>query len=108
MIGCVTLTLYSREVAAAVARLRAVAAHGRIRLHLALPPRRDDPALQRRMRGGDETVGRSDVREQAFHKYEPRAEGDQSRRPPILVLVGQACNNALSGVTSTLIRWGLA
>src|SRR5712692_6912456 len=66
MIGCVTLTLYSREVAAAVARLRAAAAHGRVRLHLALPPRRDDPALQRRMRYSDETVGTADVCQQAF------------------------------------------
>jgi len=66
MIGCVTLTLYSREVAAAVARLRAVAAHGRVRLHLALPPRRDDPALQRRMRYSDETVNTCDVCQQAF------------------------------------------
>jgi hypothetical protein len=28
--------------------------------------------------------------------------------PSSLVLVGQAFNNAFSGVTSTLIRWGLA
>src|SRR5713226_6003830 len=66
MIRCVTLTLYGREVAAAVARLRAAAAHGRVRLHLALPPRRDDPALQRRMRYSDETVGTADVCQQAF------------------------------------------
>src|SRR3989442_10114383 len=41
--------------------------HGRVRLHLALPPRRDDPALQRRMRESSETVGRADVCQQAFH-----------------------------------------
>src|SRR5881397_882555 len=41
--------------------------HGRVRLHLALPPRRDDPALQRRLRESSETVGRADVCQQAFH-----------------------------------------
>src|SRR6266516_5859183 len=40
---------------------------GPVCLHLALPPRRDDPALQRRMRESDETVGRADVCQQAFH-----------------------------------------
>src|SRR6266849_2137521 len=57
-----------------VPRLRVLVmpAHGSILLHLALPPRGEDPALQRRMRCSDETVDRGDVREQAFHKYEPR------------------------------------
>ena len=41
--------------------------HGRVPLYLELPPRRDDAALQRRMRWRDETVGRSNVCEQAFH-----------------------------------------
>src|SRR6267143_2932397 len=69
------VSAYSGDLLARdVPRLRVLVmpAHDRIRLHLALPPRGDDPALHRRMRGGDETVGRSEVREQAFHKYEPR------------------------------------
>src|SRR3989441_1992967 len=41
--------------------------YGRVRLHPAPPPRRDDPALQRRMRESDETVGPADVCQQAFH-----------------------------------------
>src|SRR6266849_7301120 len=63
--------------------------HGRVRLHLALPPRRDDPALQRRMRESDETVSRADVCQQAFHAPSVLAnhvasgrEGDQPGRPP--------------------------
>src|SRR5436309_11844408 len=48
-------------------RVLVMPAHGRVRLHLGVPPRGDDPALQRPMRYRDETIGRGDVREQAFH-----------------------------------------
>src|SRR2546426_10581734 len=63
--------------------------YGRVRLHPALPPRRDDPALQRRMRKSDETVGPADVCQQAFHARSvlgnhvaSAREGDQPGRPP--------------------------
>src|SRR5207249_7196228 len=87
--------------------------HGRVRLHLALPPRRDDPALQRRMRESSETVGRADVCQQAFHTPSVLgnhvASGRERGRPtrPPSSPVGQAFN-AFCVVTSTVIRWGLA
>src|SRR3989441_13189744 len=63
--------------------------HGLVRLHLALPPRRDDPALQRRIREGHETVGTAGVCHQAFHarsvlgnQVASAREGDQPGRPP--------------------------
>src|SRR2546426_5794767 len=62
---------------------------GSVRLHPALPPRRDDPALQRRMRESDETVSRAGVCHQAFHARSvlgshvaSAREGDQPGRPP--------------------------
>src|SRR5216684_6946078 len=67
MIGCVTLTLNSLLRLPLPLLVLLLPLHGRVRLHLALPPRRDDPALQRRMRESDETVGRADVCQQAFH-----------------------------------------
>ena len=76
-------------------------AHSRVRLLVAPPPGRDDSALQRRMGSSDETVGPGDVCEQAFH-------GVCALRRLGNLFVGQAFNNAFSGVTSTLIRWGLA
>src|SRR5688500_17025945 len=49
------------------------------RFHLGLPPRRDDPALQRRMRSSDETVGCGDVGQQAFLSlYVVRTHGASS------------------------------
>src|SRR5258708_15066236 len=115
MMRCVTLTLCSREVAAAVARLRAAAAHARVRLHLALPPRRDDPALQRRMRYRDETVGTADVCQQAFRTMcvlrkhvAPGLERARATNQAALLLRVSQAFNAFCAVTSTLIRWGLA
>src|SRR2546426_5109042 len=63
--------------------------HGRVRLHLALPPRRDDPALQRGMRESSETVSRTDVCQQAFltpsvfgnHVASGRERGRPTRPP---------------------------
>ena len=54
------------EVATRVARPHAAVVWP-CSLHLVAPPRCDDPTIQRRMRWSDETVGRSDVCEQAFH-----------------------------------------
>src|SRR5881409_1813171 len=54
------------EVAARVARPRAAVVWP-CSLHLVVPQRCDAPAIQRRMRWSDETVGRGDVCEQAFH-----------------------------------------
>src|SRR5436309_12818100 len=67
MIGCVTLTLNSLLRLPLPLLVLVLPLHGRVRLHLALPPRRDDPALQRRLRESSETVGRADVCQQAFH-----------------------------------------
>src|SRR5437879_3046303 len=69
-------------------RVLVMPAHGRVRLHLGVPPSGDDPALQRPMRYCDETIGRGDVREQAFHSMRAlrwhvaslaETEGDESR-----------------------------
>src|SRR6267378_8648022 len=102
------------EVAANVARPRAAAVCP-CPLHLVVPPRCDDPAVQRRMRWSDETVGRGDVCEQAFHSVcsfsisSPGEEGGRSnpRHPPPPNRPGQAFN-AFCGVSSTSIKWGLA
>src|SRR2546422_7847125 len=111
------------EVTAAVSRPRAAVVWP-FPLHLVVPPRRHDPAIQRRMRWSDETVGRSDVCEQAFHSVysvgrQPLRgeEGGRSnpRHPPPPNRPGQAFN-AFSGVsstafccvTSTSIKCGLA
>src|SRR3989442_1310388 len=84
----------------------------RVRLRLAQPPRRDDPALQRRMRESDETVGRADVCQQSFHTPSVLgnhvASGREKRATnhAALLPVGYAFN-AFSGVTSTVMRWVL-
>src|SRR5260370_9895158 len=84
--------------------------NGRVRLHLALPPRRDDPAFQRGMRQRDETVGRGDVCQQAFRTMcvlrkhvapPPDAKERATNRGPPPSPVGYAFN-AFSGVTSTV------
>src|SRR5437870_12600263 len=60
--------------------------HRRVRLHLALPPCRDDPALPRRTRASSETAGRADVWQQACHTPSGLghhvASGLETARPP--------------------------
>src|SRR2546425_883896 len=79
------------EVVAAVARPRAAAVWP-CPLHLVAPPRCDDPTIQRWMRWSDETVGRGDVCEQAFHNVcsvstEPlRARRRGANNPATLLL----------------------
>ena len=57
--------------------------------HLGLPPRRNDPALQRGVGEGDETVGSGEVCKQAFRRkcvLPERVRPDEKRatdeRPP--------------------------
>src|SRR5437867_13159509 len=102
------------EVATRVARPRAAVVWP-CSLHLVVPPRCDDPAIQRRMRWSDETVGRGNVCEQAFHRVcaprqhiaSRREGGRTTRHPPPPNRPGQAFN-AFCGVSSTWIKCGLA
>src|SRR3989442_15381662 len=102
------------EVTAAVSRPRAAVVWP-FPLHLVVPPRCDDPAIQRRMRWSDETVGRGNVCEQAFHRacaprqhIASRREGGRTTpHPPLPNRPGQAFT-AFCPVTSTWTKSGLS
>ena len=80
------MPLYSLLIVPLLLLVLVLPPHSRVRLLLAPPPGRDDSALQRWMGLSDETVGRGDVCEQAFH-------GVCALRRLGNFFVGQAFNN---------------